>query len=97
MSMEEEQARQAAAEQANAQTSASSAPPESIAEEPATEPAEPTDDENDAMLQHAIAMSEGDVEMEGQDEEDISEEEAIARAIEMSMKDTQGDEGKDKK
>ena len=94
--MEEEQARQAAAAQANAQTSSSSAPAQPVVEA-ATEPAEPTDDDDDALLQQAIAMSEGrDVDMGVQDEE-LEEEEAITRAIEMSMKDPQADEDKDKK
>lgn len=49
-------------------------------------------DEEEAMLQQALALSEGrDVEMEVAEgnEEEMTEEEAIARAIEMSMK---GDE-----
>ncbi|KAF8655193.1 hypothetical protein AX16_003225 [Volvariella volvacea WC 439] len=56
-----------------------------------TEPADAVDDEEAALLQQALAMSEGkDVEMAaadgaGEDEED--EEAAIARAIEMSMQD----------
>ncbi|KAH9927858.1 hypothetical protein B0H21DRAFT_763045 [Amylocystis lapponica] len=85
MSMEEEQARQAAAAQASAvDAAASSSSPSSSAV-----PAEPTDDEEEALLRQALAMSEGkDVEMAehaGEDDE-MSEEDAIAQAIQMSMK-----------
>ena len=54
-------------------------------------------DEEEAMLQQALAMSEGrDVEMSAPvNEEDMTEEEAIARAIEMSMKgDDEENQGK---
>ena len=53
-------------------------------------PTDITDDEEAAMLQQALQMSEieNDVDMVGRDE-DMDEEEAIARAIEMSMR---GDE-----
>ena len=53
-------------------------------------PTDVTDDEEAAMLQQALQMSEteNDVDMDGRDE-DMDEEEAIARAIEMSMR---GDE-----
>ncbi|KZT21230.1 hypothetical protein NEOLEDRAFT_1099538 [Neolentinus lepideus HHB14362 ss-1] len=89
MSMEEEQARQAAA-QAAQQSPAPSAPDSAPT---TTVPAEPTDEEEEAMLRQALAMSqeEQDVEMhdhgdgDGDEDEEMSEEEAIARAIEMSM------------
>lgn len=94
MSMEEEAARQAAAAAAAGQvgqgssaSGESAAAQPSSAPEPTTVPAEPTDDEEEAMLRQALAMSQGeDVEMHGDGNEDMSEEEAIARAIEMSMK-----------
>ncbi|CCM03231.1 uncharacterized protein FIBRA_05356 [Fibroporia radiculosa] len=93
MSLEEEEARRAAAAQPSV---SSSAPPPEPA--PASIPAQPTDDDEDAMLQQALAMSEGrDVEMADHvsgDDEEMTEEDAIARAIEMSMK---GDESQDKK
>lgn len=105
MSMEEEQARQAAAAQASAPAPVPATIIEptiaaSIPNVPSSSvPAEPTDDDEEAMTQQALAMSEGtDVEMaehageEG--DEEMSEEEAIARAIEMSMK---GQEEGDKK
>lgn len=51
-------------------------------------------DEEEAMLQQALAMSEGrDVEMREHSavgEDEMTEEEAIARAIEMSMKGEDG-------
>ncbi|KAH9916780.1 uncharacterized protein B0H18DRAFT_958669 [Fomitopsis serialis] len=104
MSLEEEQARQAASVQASGSASGSSAPAAAPAEvappapaaaaaaAAASVPADPTDDEEEAMLKQALAMSEGDVEMVGADEE-LSEEDEIARAIAMSM---QQQEGKDK-
>ncbi|KAI0683566.1 hypothetical protein BC835DRAFT_1295702 [Cytidiella melzeri] len=98
MSMDEEAARVAAAAQASASTSVPAAPVASAAEV-VSEPAEPTEDEEEALLKQAIAMSEGnDVEMAAEDDEDedISEEEAIARAIQMSLDESQGKE-KDKK
>ncbi|KAH7930337.1 hypothetical protein BV22DRAFT_1055288 [Leucogyrophana mollusca] len=86
MSMEEEQARQAAEEQARQGSSAA----------PAAAPADDADDEDgdeEAMLQQALALSEGrDVDMGDEDDgedEDMDEEEAITRAIEMSMKQNQ--------
>ena len=104
MSMEEERARQDAAAAAEAQTSGASsgAVASSVAvAEPPTVPAEPTDDEEEAMLRQALAMSEGqDVDMAAATEgdEDMTEEEAIARAIEMSMKpQEEQQQGKDKK
>jgi len=88
MSMEEEHARQAAAAQATAAPTAESSTPAAPAASAAI-PAEPTDDEEEALLKQALAMSQGeDVEMAehaGGDDE-MSEEDAIARAIEMSMK-----------
>lgn len=91
MSMEEEQARQAALNQAS-----SSSAPQPTTAAPATEPAEPVDEEDNPLLK---AVPEGnDVEMGAQDEdEDLSEEEAIAQAIAMSMKESQGEQDKDKK
>ncbi|EIW62277.1 proteasome regulatory particle base subunit RPN10 [Trametes versicolor FP-101664 SS1] len=94
MSMEEEQARQAAAA-GSAQPSSSSAPAAAPAAAPAqpaapAAAAAPVEDEEDeeAMLQRALALSQGqDVDMAdhaGGEEE--SEEDAIKRAIEMSMK-----------
>lgn len=98
MSMEEEAARQAAAAQISPSPGPISAPDAPTAES-GLEPAEPMDDEEETMLKQAIAMSEvDDVEMAAHDDvdEDMSEEEAIARAIEMSMKEPQGEE-KDRK
>lgn len=104
--MEEEQARQAAAAAAQGGSAAAAAPaaepaPSAPAAEPATAPAEPTDDEEDALLKQALAMSEGqedvDMAVHADGDEDMSEEEAIARAIEMSMKPQEEQEGKDKK
>jgi 26S proteasome regulatory subunit N10 len=97
MSMQEAQAREAAA--------GTSAPPEQDAPPASTttgntEPTDGGEDEEEALLKKALALStDGDVEMdeddeEGEDEdEDMDEEEAIARAIEMSMK---GEEEKKK-
>jgi 26S proteasome regulatory subunit N10 len=56
--------------------------------------APPTDESEEALLQQALALSEGhaggaaDVEMneERDGDEDLTEEEMIARAIEMSMR-----------
>ncbi|KAH7888194.1 hypothetical protein F5I97DRAFT_964124 [Phlebopus sp. FC_14] len=82
MSMEEEQARQAAEEQARQAASASAAPVEHA------DDAADIDADEEVMLQQALAMSEQrDVDMtEGAGDEDMDEEEAITRAIEMSMK-----------
>ena len=102
MSMEEEQARQAAAAAAasgQSSSTADNAPTAAAAPESSTAPAEPTDDDEEAMLKQALALSEAqDIEMQAGGDEAMSEEEAIARAIEMSMKpeEKQGDE-KDKK
>ncbi|KAG6836865.1 hypothetical protein H0H93_002108 [Arthromyces matolae] len=87
MSMQEAQAREAA----EAATSASNQPEATPTPAPpaatTSVPAEPTDDEEERLLQQALAMSqeEHDVEMEDEDEfdEDEDEEAAIARAIEM--------------
>jgi 26S proteasome regulatory subunit N10 len=99
MSMQEEQARQAAEEQARAAASSESAPPAASTSISApSEPAPPTDSDEEALLAQALAMSEAkDVEMEGDEEEEdeeMDEEEAIARAIEMSMKGEEEEENK---
>lgn len=91
MSMEEEQARQAAEEQVRQAATNANAPGER------TDDAADIDADEEAMLQQAIAISEGrDVDMgeEQGDDDEIDEEEAIARAIEMSMKQDQGDQKK---
>ncbi|TFK88062.1 hypothetical protein K466DRAFT_662577 [Polyporus arcularius HHB13444] len=110
MSMEEEQARQAAAAQQGGEASSSSAAPApASAPAPAAAPAAPTpaaaqppaaaaaaapeedEEDEDAMLARALALSQQqDVEMaEGGGDEEESEEDAIKRAIEMSMKEQQ--------
>ncbi|KAI6039209.1 hypothetical protein EDC04DRAFT_2568623 [Pisolithus marmoratus] len=91
MSMEEERARQIAEEQARqATTGASQTTPSG---DVAT-----GDVDEDAMLQQALAMSEGrDVDMGGEEPEELDEEEEIARAIEMSMKQDQDDQEEHKK
>jgi len=101
MSMQEAQAREAA-EAAAATPATITAPttqaPAAAPPSTTTAPAEPTDDEEERLLQQALAMSEEqDVDMEeGVDEdEDEDEEAAIARAIEMSMR-SEGEQ-KDKK
>jgi 26S proteasome regulatory subunit N10 len=55
--------------------------------EPTADSPDITEDEEAAMLQQALQMSttEADTDMGGHDE-DMDEEEAIARAIEMSMR-----------
>jgi len=81
--MEEEQARQAAEEQAH-QAVASTQPQSELAA---------IEKDEEAMLAQALAMSEGkDVEM-GEQDEDMDEEEAIARAIQMSMKQDEKEQG----
>jgi len=81
--MEEEQARQAAEEQAH-QAAASTQPQSELAA---------IERDEEAMLAQALAMSEGkDVEM-GEQDEDMDEEEAIARAIQMSMKQDEKEQG----
>ena len=97
MSIEEEGARVAAAASASA---SSSKPLEPIAEGSGSVPADAVDDEEAALLKQAIGMSQSeDVEMgdqarstaaaggeqSGAMDEDIDEDEAIARAIAMSM------------
>ncbi|CAE7105167.1 unnamed protein product [Rhizoctonia solani] len=91
ISMEEERARQAAAGGA----AAPSLPqvPESVEPTHAAPETVPSmeEDEDDALLAQALALSqeEGDVAMESGDnemDEDLNEEEEIARAIEMSVK-----------
>ncbi|KAG2359521.1 hypothetical protein BDR07DRAFT_1361108 [Suillus spraguei] len=84
MSMEEEQARQAAEEQTR--QSATDAHPQ-------TESAG-VDKDDEAMLAQALAMSEhNDVDMGEEQDEEMDEEEAIARAIQMSMKQEEKEQG----
>jgi 26S proteasome regulatory subunit N10 len=89
MSMEEEQARQAAVAQSTAAPVPEPSTPKAVLPAPAPEtvPADPTDEEEAAMLREALAMSEADdVPMEeGGGDDDDDEEEAIQRAIAMSM------------
>ena len=88
MSMEEEQARQAAATQSTVAPVPEPLTPKAAVPAPAPEtvPADPTDEEEDAMLREALAMSEGDnVHMEEGGGDDDDEEEAIQKAIAMSM------------
>lgn len=84
MSMEEEQARQAAEEQTR----------QSVTDaQPQTE-SEGVDKDDEAMLAQALAMSErNDVDMGEEQDEDMDEEEAIARAIQMSMKQEEKEQG----
>ncbi|KAF5387699.1 hypothetical protein D9615_000008 [Tricholomella constricta] len=100
MSMQEAQAREAAEAAASAPpaepTPAAQTTAAAPSSTPAAAPAEPTDDEEERLLQQALAMSEEDVDMEeGGMDEDEDEEAAIARAIEMSMRPQE--EQKDKK
>ncbi|KAG1875435.1 hypothetical protein DFJ58DRAFT_675267 [Suillus subalutaceus] len=84
MSMEEEQARQAVEEQTR--QSATDAQPQ-------TESAG-VDNDEEAMLAQALALSErNDVDMGEEQDEDMDEEEAIARAIQMSMKQEEKEQG----
>ena len=88
MSMEDEQARQAAAAQPTTAPAPEPSTPKAAIPVPAPEtvPAEPTDEEEDAMLREALAMSEtDDVPMKEGGGDDDDEEEAIQRAIAMSM------------
>lgn len=88
MSMEEEQARQAAATQSTVAPAPEPPTPKAAPPAPAPEtvPADPTDEEEAAMLREALAMSEADdVHMEEGGGDDDDEEEAIQRAIAMSM------------
>ncbi|KAF8759752.1 Ssl1-like [Rhizoctonia solani] len=98
ISLEEERARQAAAAATTGGAAAPSLPqvPESV--EPSSQAvaqetvASMEEDEEDALLAQALALSqeEQDVAMEGAEshemDEDLNEEEEIARAIEMSVK-----------
>ncbi|KAL0058135.1 proteasome regulatory particle base subunit rpn10 [Marasmius tenuissimus] len=108
LSMQEAQARETA--DSAPSNDAPAAPQSQPAQQSTTVPADPTDDEEDAMLQQALALStqNEDVDMDedaptpraGQDDgmnEDEDEDEAIARAIAMSMEEQQGDKAKDKK
>lgn len=84
MSMEEEQARQAAEEQTR--QSATDATPQAESAG--------ADKDEEAMLAQALAMSErNDVDMGEEQDEDMDEEEAIARAIQMSMKQEEKEQG----
>ena len=88
MSMEEEQARQAAVAQSTAAPAPEPSTPKAAPPAPAPEtvPADPTDEEEAAMLREALAMSEADdVPMEEGGGDDDDEEEAIQKAIAMSM------------
>lgn len=91
MSMEEEQARQAAEDQARQAATDATASTEHI------DDTADIDADEEVMLQQAIAMSEArDVDMgeEQGDDDEMDEDEAIARAIEMSMKQDQGEQKK---
>ncbi|KAJ8522588.1 hypothetical protein ONZ45_g851 [Pleurotus djamor] len=104
MSMEEAQAREAA-ERASA--------PQNPAPTTTNAPAAPTDDEEKALLEQAMAMSRGqDVDMEGgagsagaddeeddemEDDDEEDEDAAIARAIAMSMKQDEEEDASKKK
>jgi len=97
MSMEEEQARQAAAAQSMAAPAPEPSTPKAVMPAPALEtvPADPTDEEEAAMLREALAMSEvDDVHMEEGEGDDDDEEEAIQRAIAMSMQKEEKEEDK---
>ncbi|KAK7696474.1 hypothetical protein QCA50_001131 [Cerrena zonata] len=101
MSMEEENARQVAAAAASGPsqpTPQASQPPAPTSSIPApTQPAassDAMDEDEEALLQQALAMSQqegGGAEIEIDEDEEMSEEEAIARAIEMSMKENQSE------
>ncbi|KZV85683.1 hypothetical protein EXIGLDRAFT_622763 [Exidia glandulosa HHB12029] len=98
LSLEEARQRQAA-EEASASSSGAGPSTSAPAAEPELVPADEADDDDEALLQQAIAMStaaaagSGDVEM-GEDDaagdEEMSEEDEIQRAIEMSMKPPEG-------
>lgn len=84
MSMEEEQARQAAEEQTR--QSAGDAHPQAESAG--------VDKDDEAMLAQALAMSEhNDIDMGEEQDEEMDEEEAIARAIQMSMKQEEKEQG----
>ncbi|KAJ1308431.1 hypothetical protein OPQ81_004136 [Rhizoctonia solani] len=107
ISMEEERARQAAAAGASG-AAAPSLPqvPESVEPTSQAAPQETVpsmeEDEEDALLAQALALSQeqGDVAMEGGEnnemDEDLNEEEEIARAIEMSVKEQEEQKNKEK-
>jgi 26S proteasome regulatory subunit N10 len=89
--MEDEQARQAAEDQVRQAATNVAASTERTAD------AADIDADEETLLQQAIAMSEGrDVDMgeEQGDDDEMDEEEAIARAIEMSMKQGQAEQKK---
>ena len=98
MSVEEEAARQAAANPPPPPPPGAAAPTAMAAtagpgDVPAQAPAGPTDEREEAIIQQTLALSEGrtagpDVEMaEDRDgDENLTEEEMIARANEMSMR-----------
>ncbi|KAK0450599.1 hypothetical protein EV421DRAFT_2050406 [Armillaria borealis] len=102
MSMQEAQAREAA-EAAASSTSTAQAHTDSSTTQasttlPTSVPAEPADNEEEALLQQAIALSRGDRDIEMDTahhegdvpmDEDEDEEAAIARAIAMSMQQPQ--------
>lgn len=99
--MEEEQARQAAAVPPSVAPVLEPPTPKATVPvlAPETVPADPTDEEEAAMLREALAMSEGaeDVPMEeggGDDDDDDDEEEAIQKAIAMSMQNEDKDKEK---
>jgi 26S proteasome regulatory subunit N10 len=87
LSLQEAEASTAAS--TSAATTSSDQPPALVPldAEPTAEPPDITEDEEAAMLHQALQMStaEADTDM-GDHDEDLDEEEAIARAIEMSMR-----------
>ena len=87
MSLQEAEA--SAAASTSAATTTSDAPPALVPQvtEPTAESPHIAEEEEAAVLQQALQMSttEADIDMSGHDE-DMDEEEAIARAIEMSMR-----------
>ena len=94
--MEEEQARQAAVTQSTTAPAPEPSTPKAVAPArvPETVPADPTDEEEAAMLREALAISEADdVHMEEGGGDDDDEEEAIQRAIAMSMQKEDKEEG----
>ncbi|CAE6487437.1 unnamed protein product [Rhizoctonia solani] len=104
ISMEEERARQAVTGTSGAAAPSLPQVPESV--EPTSQAAQETvpsmdEDEEDALLAQALALSQdqGDAAMESGEsnemDEDLNEEEEIARAIEMSVKEEE-EQNKDK-
>lgn len=91
MSMQEAQAREAAEASSAPASGSNAAPSATVASAVSTIPADPTDDEEEMMLQQALAMSkgentddaeadddedeDGDVEMDDEEEDDDEEEE----------------------